>query len=201
MSDHRLRLATGGDAAEVRAIYAPYVETTAITFEEIVPSSAEMTRRIEETLAERPWLVCESARGLDGFAYAAPFRARPAYRFSVETTVYVREAGRGLGVGSALARSLLAVLRLQGYRLAVAGIALPNEASVRLHESLGFEQIGVLRRVGFKLGRWHDVGWWAHELQRLGDEPPAPRPLAGLRDEPALSAAIAAGAKWIGSGA
>lgn len=196
MSELSLRLARTDDAGALRAIYAPYVETTAVTFEESVPSLADMRRRIETAISTLPWLVCETAEGIEGYAYATSFRPRPAYRYTVETTVYVHEARRGHGVGSALIRSLLAVLRLQGYRLAVAGIALPNDASVRLHEAHGFVRAGLLERVGFKLGRWHDVGWWTLELQQHGAAPPPLRPLLGL-DDAVLDEAIAAGSRYV----
>lgn len=193
-----MRLAAAGDAAAVRAIYAPYVEGTAITFEETVPSVDEMRRRIEDTVAILPWLVCEEGDAILGYTYAVPFRPRPAYRFSVETTVYVSEEQRARGVGSALTLSLLAVLELQGYRLAVAGIALPNEASVRLHEKHGFRRVGVLGDVGFKLGRWHAVGWWVRDIRELDDDPQPPRPLAALPKPQALEDAIAAGPRAVG---
>jgi len=167
----RLRLATEDDAASLLAIYRPIVEHTHISFELEAPSVAEMARRIREHGSLAPYLVCEQGGQALGYAYAAPFRPRRAYRFTVETTVYVAEAGRRRGIASALCRALLDGVRAQGFVTAVAGIALPNEASVALHERLGFRRAALLPAVGFKLGAWHDVGWWSLRLR----EPPSPQ--------------------------
>ena len=173
-----IRLADERDAAAVQEIYAPYVRDTAISFETEPPTAAEMARRIRGVLEHAPWLVCERDGAVIGYAYAGRFHARPAYQWTVEVTVYVDRARRRAGVGRALYTALLDALRLQGFRTAVGVITVPNPASVGLHEQLGFRREGLLRHIGFKHGRWHDVGWWRLELQALPAPPPAPRPLA-----------------------
>jgi L-amino acid N-acyltransferase YncA len=152
------------DAAACAAIYAPYVRETAISFEEVPPTTAEMAERIERLTSTHAWLVAEDEHEILGYAYACPHRERAAYRFTTEVSVYVDARHRRRGAGRQLYESLLLVLAEQGYRVALAGIALPNEASVALHEACGFESAGVYRRVGFKLGECWDVGWWQLDL-------------------------------------
>lgn len=168
-----LRIATPDDAEAVRAIYAPVVTASTISFELEPPSVPEMRSRITATLATLPWLVSLDAAGqVDGFAYAGRHRERPAYAWAADTTVYVREDARGQRVGTRLYAELFSHLSALGYHQAFAGIALPNAASVALHESAGFVPVGVFREVGFKFGAWRDVGWWQ---RRLGDGvPPGP---------------------------
>ncbi|HZS33118.1 MAG TPA: arsinothricin resistance N-acetyltransferase ArsN1 family B [Methylomirabilota bacterium] len=168
-----IRLATEQDAGAVQAIYAPVVRDTAISFEVDPPSVEEMARRIRETWPRWPWLVLERDGNVVGYAYAGAHRARPAYRWSVDVTIYVAAGARRGGVGRALYTSLLAVLALQGYVTAWAGITLPNAASVALHEAVGFVPVGVYPAVGYKLGAWRDVGWWR---RRLRPPPPDPEP-------------------------
>ncbi len=167
-----IRLATEDDASGCLAIYAPVVAGTVTSFEVEVPTVEEMRRRIRETLPRYPWLVFEEPEGLRGYAYAGAHRQRPAYQWSVDVSVYVSATTRREGVGRRLYTSLLALLRLQGFANAFAGVALPNDASVGLHEAMGFQPIGVYRKVGFKLGRWIDVGWWQLQLQELADDLP-----------------------------
>ena len=155
-----LRVATVNDAEDIAAIYAPFVQGTAISFETVVPDIAEIQRRIASTLETYPWLVAEDSGRILGYAYASQHRTREAYRWSCDVTVYLAEAARGRRLGTRLYSELIAILRQQGFRNAFAGIALPNPASVALHESLGFHHLGTYRDVGFKLGAWHDVGWW-----------------------------------------
>ena len=168
-----IRLATAGDAADIAAIYAFYVRETPITFETEVPSVADIAGRIERTLVGHPWLVCERDGHVTGYAYGGVYRTRAAYQWSVEVTVYVQHDQHRLGVGRALYTSLLELLRLQGFFNAYAVITVPNAGSVGLHEELGFVPAGVTRRVGFKLGRWHDVGTWELPL-RAPSIPPGP---------------------------
>jgi L-amino acid N-acyltransferase YncA len=186
-----IRLACEADAAAVQAIYAPYVRDTAISFETDPPPVEEMGRRIRSILEHAPWLVCERDGETAGYAYAGRFHARAAYRWTVEVTVYVDRARRRAGTGRALYTALLDVLRLQGFRVAVGIIALPNPASVGLHEQLGFERGGLLPAIGFKHGSWHDVGWWRLELQALGDSPAEPRLLAAVCGSEAWNEALA----------
>jgi phosphinothricin acetyltransferase len=162
----KLRQAEHADAEAIAAIYAPIVLNTAISFETEPPTAEQMRARIAKSLERHCWLVSEDDRGeVNGYVYASQFRDRAAYRWSVETTAYVREDSRGSGIGKRLYNALLPKLLSLGYFQVFAGIALPNAASVALHEAVGFKPVGVYRNVGFKLGAWHDVGWWQHELR------------------------------------
>lgn len=180
MSDANVRLARDSDAGAVQAIYAPEVIETPITFEIEPPSVAEMRQRVVDTLRTHPWLVYDRGGATIGYAYATTHRSRAAYRWSVDVSVYVHRQARGIGVGRALYTELLRLLRLQGFANAYAGITLPNAGSVGLHESMGFTPVGVYRGVGFKLGAWHDVGWWELALQPRAASPAEPRPLRHL---------------------
>jgi L-amino acid N-acyltransferase YncA len=174
-----IRPATPADAEAITAIYAPLVENTNISFELTPPTVDEMRGRIEKTLRDLPWLVSEDAHGsVNGYVYASKHRERPAYQWSVDVTAYVREDSRGTGVGKRLYQAHFDELAALGYYQAFAGIALPNVASVALHESVGFEHIGIYRNVGFKRGAWHDVGWWQKGIRDLA-EPAALKPFAG----------------------
>jgi phosphinothricin acetyltransferase len=192
-----IRLAEHTDAEALLAIYAPVVRDTAVSFELVPPSAAEFHARLRAILDRTPWLVCAADGEVWGYAYAGPFRARPAYQWSAEATVYVAEAHRRKGVARALYTALLDALRLLGYRMVYAGITLPNPASVRTHEALGFTRAGLFRSAGFKLGRWHDVGFW--QLALAGDDPPAgpPRPLSEIVGDPAWAAALGAGSSLL----
>jgi phosphinothricin acetyltransferase len=171
-------------AASIAAVYAPYVEGTVASFEEVPPDEAEMVGRMLDQ-PRLPWLVATRDDEVVGYAYASRHRARRAYRWSVEVSVYLRASEQGRGTGRALYAELLDVVRSLGYVHAYAGITLPNAASVGLHESMGFTAIGVFRGVGFKHGRWHDVGWWQLPLC---DPPPAapaePQPWSPVETDP-----------------
>ena len=162
------------DAGEVLTIYAPIVQNTAISFELETPSYIEMRQRISSAIKDRPWLVCEREGEFLGYAYASTYRARGAYAWAVETSAYVDEEHQRKGIARGLYTSLLAVLNLQGYCTAFAGIALPNEASVAFHEALGYEAIGVFKQAGYKFGKWHDVGWWQRPIARDQSRPIGP---------------------------
>lgn len=169
-----IRTATPDDATAVAAIYAPIVAATTISFELEPPGVNEMRARIEATLKRLPWLVAVNDAGqVVGYVYASRHRERAAYQWSVDVSAYVHERSRGRGVGKALYGRLFEALVELGYCQAFAGIALPNAASVALHESVGFVPLGVYRRVGFKHGAWHDVGWWQRELKMV-DQPAPP---------------------------
>jgi L-amino acid N-acyltransferase YncA len=188
-----IRLAGRDDAAAMASIYAPSVTGAVVSFEEIAPSADVMAERLAAVLERAPWLVCELDGALAGYAYASPHHTRPAYRWSVDVSVYVGAARQRRGVARALYTSLLALLRLQGFCAAHAGISLPNPASVALHERFGFEPVGVYRAVGFKHGAWHDVGWWQLPLR---DRCGAPPPLLSLTEAarlPTWAAAMSLG--------
>jgi len=179
----KIRLATEADAPAVQAIYAPIVRDTVISFEYEPPSVDEVRRRIAKTLVRYPWLICERSGDIVGYAYAGEHSERAAYRWSANVSVYVDATARRLGVGSALYRSLFALLRLQGFINVYAGIALPNPASVGLHQAMGMTPIGVYHCVGYKLGAWHDVGWWE---MALCERPEQPEPVLSLAEAQAL---------------
>jgi len=160
------------DAAACAAIYAPHVEGSAVSFEEEPPDAGEMQARIVRYGASHAWLVAEREGEVAGYAYATAFNERPAYRWSTSVSVYVAERARGQGVGRALYEALFERLRERGFRMACAGITLPNEASERLHDSLDFEQVGVNPGIGFKEGAWRDVGWYQLELAPASEGPP-----------------------------
>jgi phosphinothricin acetyltransferase len=168
------------DGALCAAIYAPFVRDTAVSFEENPPDADEMSARIAAVSMKYPWLVAQRGNELAGYAYATEHRSRGAYRWAADVAVYVDAAHRRRGVGRALYRRLLELLARQGIHTACAGITLPNQASVALHESLEFELVGVYRRIGYKAGAWRDVGWWQRALLPPGDRargetPPPPR--------------------------
>jgi phosphinothricin acetyltransferase len=173
-------MARPDDGDGIRAIYAPFVADTPISFELDVPSVADMRRRVTELTAQHPWLVVEDERGIAGYAYGSAHRSRAAYGWSTDVSAYVRPDSHRRGLGSALYAALLELLHRQGYRQAFAGITLPNAASVGLHEAMGFVPVGVYRNVGWKLGRWHDVGWWQCGLGPPSPEPHTPRPVTEL---------------------
>jgi phosphinothricin acetyltransferase len=153
------------DAAACAAIYAPYVEQTPISFEERPPDALAMEARISRTAAAHPWLVAEHGGEVVGYAYARRHLERAAYRWAADVSVYVAANRRGEGLGRSLYERLFVHLRRQNFQIACAGITLPNDASVRLHEALGFVRVGVSPRIGWKAGSWHDVSWWQLELE------------------------------------
>jgi L-amino acid N-acyltransferase YncA len=155
-----IRPASVNDAAAIHRIYAPIVTDTAISFEEVPPTVDEMAGRIASTLQTHPYLVAVNDGDVCGYVHASGHKNREAYRFSVDTTVYIAPEARQTGVGRALYAALFAELARRGFHMAYAGIALPNPGSVALHESVGFSAVGVYCEAGFKFGRWHDVGWW-----------------------------------------
>ena len=173
----KLRAATPDDAAAIAEIYAPFVAGSVVSFETDPPDAEAMRARMEAGGELYPWIAAEAGDGdLLGYAYAARFRERPAYRFTVETTIYLRREASGRGLGTRLYAPLLATLEAQGFTQAIAAITLPNGASVALHERLGFEPAGVYRQVGWKLGAWHDVGLWQKALAPAGTPPAEPQP-------------------------
>lgn len=160
------------DAAACASIYAPHVEGSPVSFEEQAPDESELAARIERYGRSHAWLVAERGGEVVGYAYATAFNERPAYRWSASVSVYIAEPAQGQGIGRTLYETLFDRLRERGFRMACAGVTLPNEASVRLHEALGFERTGVNREIGFKEGAWRDVGWFQLELAPAPDGPP-----------------------------
>lgn len=160
-----IRAAVEGDAEALRAIYAPYVEGTAVSFETVVPTVDEFAARIRKSVSQWAWLVAEVEGRPAGYAYGSSHRERAAYRWSVETSAYVDRSVQRRGIGRALYLALFDALVARGYCTAFAGMTLPNDASAALHRSVGFEPIGVFRRIGWKFDRWHDVAWMQRTLR------------------------------------
>ncbi|MFN2594707.1 MAG: arsinothricin resistance N-acetyltransferase ArsN1 family B [Actinomycetota bacterium] len=172
-----IRSASAADAADIARIYAPYVTKAPASFELDPPAAEDMAARIETSLAKHAWLVASENGVIVGYAYGTTARTRAAYRFTVEVSVYLDGDARGRGIGKALMIELLETLATRGYLTAIAGVTLPNDASVRLFESLGFESVGVYRNIGYKFGRWHDVGWWQRSLVSAYPDAPPEVPL------------------------
>jgi L-amino acid N-acyltransferase YncA len=160
------------DGTACSEIYTHYVRDTVISLEEAPPDERDFAARIARITSAYPWLIAELDGRAVGFAYASQHRERAAYRWAADTTVYLDRDYHRRGIGRALYEQLFSLLVRQGIHVACAGITLPNEASVGLHESLGFEPVGVYRRIGFKLGAWRDVGWWQRELAPQTDHAP-----------------------------
>lgn len=196
-----LRLARPDDADGVRDIYAPFVAETAVSFEESVPGVDAIADRIESTVEQYPWLVCvaEDAESHDdpesilGYAYAGAHRNRAAYRWSVDTSVYVAESARRQNVATGLYTALFEVLRAQNYVNAYAGTTLPNPGSVGFHTAMGFEPVGTYEAVGYKDGEWHDVQWLVRRLRNRPANPEEPLPVGEIVGTDASESALGAG--------
>jgi len=188
-----IRVATAADASSIAAIYAPYCDGTVISFEEMAPTADEMARRILSIGGHRPWIVLEDDGEVIGYAYAAAHHERAAYRWSVSTAIYVSRYHQRRGAGRALYTTLFALLRSLGYRQATAGVTLPNPASVGLHAAFGFVPVGVYRHIGYKLGGWHDVGWYQAEIQSALAHPSEPRSIREIVDTPEWQDAVKRG--------
>jgi phosphinothricin acetyltransferase len=188
-----LRLATVKDAEQIQAIYAPFCRDTPVSFETQPPTVDEMRQRIVKTLSSLPWLVCDNAEQILGYAYASQHRERAAYRWSVDVSVYVHDGYRRSGYGRALYTSLINALRLQGFYNALAGVTLPNPGSVGLHEAMGFRPLGVYRGIGFKHRAWHDVLWLQLQLRERAAEPDELRDVRILRESDEWRKALASG--------
>ena len=177
---YNIRPATHADAAACAAIYAPYVGTT-ITFESPAPDENEMARRIEETTAFYPWLVCECVGEVLGYAYAHRFRTRAAFDWTVELSVYLSPAAKGRGIGRALYSAVTDILRRQGCVNAIGVVATPNAPSERLHEKCGFEKLFTMENIGWKLGAWCDMTYY---MLRLNPTEGCPEPMTAYPDLP-----------------
>jgi L-amino acid N-acyltransferase YncA len=178
-----VRIATEADAEAIAAIYQPYVRETAISFEEVPPTPAEIAHRLRSIRETHPYLVFVDGAGVLGYAYGSVHRAKPAYRWSVETTLYVARSAHRRGIGRALYTELLDLLTRQGFHSAFAGIVLPNQKSVGLHESMGFVYLGTFAEIGYKHGELHDLGWWRRTLKE-GRPRHEPIPFASLVSPP-----------------
>ncbi len=174
---YSIRLITESDANEVLEIYKPYVLNTIISFEYEVPTLEEYLQRIKINTADYPWLVCLHNNKLIGYAYASKHRYRTAYQWSPESTVYLAPEVHRKGIARILYETLFSLLQLQGHFNVYAGVGLPNEKSVGFHKALGFEEIGIFRKVGFKLGNWHDTHWFQLHLTEHILNPPTPKTL------------------------
>jgi len=177
-----IRLASEADPDAIVAIYRPYVEQTHFTFEEVPPDAADIAARLSNPI--HPWIVAEDGGLIVGYASASPLRNRAAYRWSVETGIYLAPEAQGCGVGRRLLSAHLDLLERQGMVTAIAGIAMPNDASIALHEKLGFVLSGIERGVGFKLGQWVDVGRWQRDLARRMVMPVEPLPATEVWSQP-----------------
>ena len=195
MSSVEFRLATPDDAGGMLAIYAPIIEETAISFEDTVPALSEYRERFEEIDGVFPVVVAVDGKRVAGFAYAGLHRVREAYRWSVETSVYVDPPLKRLGIGRGLYTTVFELLKAQNYANALAGITLPNDDSVKFHESMGFTRIGIYPGVGYKFGEWRDTEWWNYRLQDRS-EPSEPVALSRLGDA-TVNAAIDKGMAFV----
>lgn len=174
-SYYKIRLITEDDIAAALEVYKPYVLNTAITFEYEVPTIAEFTHKVKTISTGYPWLVCEHNNEIIGYAYGSLHRARTAYTWSPESTVYMDGRFHGRGVARVLYETLFEILKLQGYINVYAGVGIPNEKSEAFHEALGFYELGIFRKVGYKLGKWHDTRWFQLHLAEHVIDPPWPK--------------------------
>jgi L-amino acid N-acyltransferase YncA len=177
-----IRTATLADAAAIQAIYAPEVEHGFATFETTPPSVEQMATRMAAILPTYPWLVWDEAGRVLAYAYASRNREREAYRWSVDTAIYVAPDGRGRGIAKGLYLRLFEILTAQGFHAAFAAVSAGNPGSEALHRALGFRQIGLFPEVGFKHGQWRDVGWWRRPLAAHTGQPPEPTPFSALNE-------------------
>lgn len=171
---NKIRVAESTDAEKILEIYSPFILNSGITQETEIPSIENFRQRIISTLKERPWLVSETGKEIAGYAYAGKHRERKGYQWCIEPSVYVNEKYSGRGAASALYTALFELLKLQGFVNAYAVITLPNQRSVSFHENFGFRYLTTYKKIGFKLGQWHDVGWWELEINSHNKNPAEP---------------------------
>ena len=171
-------MATADDAEGMLDIYAPFILNSGITQETEVPSVEDFQQRIISNLKERPWLVCEINNEIAGYAYAGKHRDRKGYQWCTEPSVYISEKYYGFGIAHALYSALFDILRIQGYVNAYAVITLPNDRSIAFHKKFGFDHLTIYKKIGYKLGQWHDVGWMQYEIEphKIGPEDPIKLP-------------------------
>ena len=177
-----IRLANpNADSEQLAAIYYPYVINTAITFDTKPVEGHSFHDKMTKSMSVYPWLVCEHEREIMGYTHGAQFRDKDSFKWTVETTIYVKEAAHGLGIGKSLYKTLMNCLKLQNFGLCIGVITLPNHTSENLHESLGFTRRAVIRKAGYKLGKWHDVGIWTADISDHGNNPTSPIILPEIR--------------------
>lgn len=186
-SEFKIRPITIEDAQTTLSIYKYYVDNTIISFEYEAPSLVEWTKRITTNTEDYPWLVCEHKGSVVGYAYGSRHRYRTAYSWSPESTVYVAEGFHRAGIGRVLYEALFELMKLQGYVNVYAGVGLPNIKSETFHQALGFYEIGIFKKIGFKHGAWHDTRWFQLHLTEHPDEPAFPKKLADVIDTEAFN--------------
>jgi phosphinothricin acetyltransferase len=179
----RIRLATINDAKEIRDIYAPNILNASISFETELPSFEEMQSRIQTILQKYPWIVCEVDEKIAGYVYASKHRDREAYQWSCECSIYMNNDFKGKGIGKELYQLLFQILKLQGFRNVYAGITLPNEGSISIHEKCGFKHFATYENIGYKFDNWHSVGWWKLQINDYDLQPPPPLKISELNSE------------------
>jgi phosphinothricin acetyltransferase len=195
-----IRVATPDDAPSILDIYAPYCTSTVVSFEVAAPTESQMRERISRVTGHYPWLIAEVDDRVAGYVYASQHRERAGYRWAVDAAVYIAQSHHRRNVGRVLYSTLFALLREQGIVQVYAGITLPNPASVGLHEAVGFENVAVFRNVGYKLGRWLDVGWWRIQLMPPVANPSEPKRFIEICTSPAVVASLSAGARNLVAG-
>lgn len=192
-----IRAAESKDCREMLEIYSYYVNETVITFEVAPPTLAEFEGRFKSFTAQFPWFVCEIDGNITGYSYAHRFHERPAYGWTAECTVYVRNGMHRRGIGRALYACLLGALRLQGYLTAVGVICVPNENSEALHKYFGFTKQSEIKNVGFKSGKWRDVAWYSAPFGEYPAEPVPPLPIGNVKNTREFSALLMKSAEMI----
>jgi phosphinothricin acetyltransferase len=170
----QVRVANASDARQILEIYTPYILGSAFTFETEVPSEAEFKERMQKYLHARPWLVCTLDGSVICYVYASGHRERAAYQWCCESSVYTKKDFQGMGIGRELYKVLFLILKMQGYRNIYAGITLPNEPSIKLHEKCGFTHFATYDNIGYKLGEWKNVGWWKLSVNHYDRKPSPP---------------------------
>jgi phosphinothricin acetyltransferase len=186
-----IREVTVADAADIYNVYKPYVDNTAISFEAVTPSVEEIEYKIKKITEMYPWLVCEHQGKVVGYAYGSTHRERPAYKWSVESSIYVDEAFHGAGIARILYETVFAILKLQGYCSVYAGVLSSNEKSCRFHEAIGFSEIGIFKHIGYKLGKWHSNKWYQLFLDESDTAPNAVRPTTEIKASAAYAEFLA----------
>jgi phosphinothricin acetyltransferase len=180
MNNYTIRLITPDDAEAALNVYAPYVLHTSATFEYEIPAAEDFRKKIEKITAQYPWLACECDGEIAGYAYGSMHRDRTAYQWSPEATVYLNEKFHRKGIARVLYSALFEMLKMQGYYTAFAGVLSTNEKSVEFHRAMGFEDIGLFKNIGYKLGEWHTNLWMQYEIQKPILNPPVPKAIGEI---------------------